>query len=530
MALFPDLGSWLLRSVRRDDLPDSPVFAIERLNTLPRPLQDADKDTLVGAVLTMSSSLQLALEMMLELLPQEKSRDRLGEVLCPTLGHLLASLQSTLFSFEQVSTVPTQLPTDGLIKTPPEPPTTPVPDDPRRHQPPHLAAARHEPPVLTRPSPGCSPTSSPRRAEESQPITEKFPPLQDSSTPRQRHVEAQDSQQTGLVKALQAEMRVQAAIHVAVESLEFAEGQLKLVKEINGLHGGSTWPFLVLMRTCPLFLKCPGSQLTMHIADGTGFDIVQKHFYEGYNRLLFRALDLERRECGSLPARSNQMSTLYAQEEQQQLPNGLRGCRPSPKRRQSVSFQHTLPTPPPTAVPRPTPVQTPYLDQRPLARRNTIQGIRQEGERLFTAYLCCNEDGAKQKTDPSTLGTRPTLKRRLSLAEELAMVGEDSESGYQDETSEMASSESEESDSESCNDSLDVMAREGESEGYSANGESAGETSTTDSENDDDGEDDGHREEMTIDAREFINGGHQCAITSTDKLPSRLPRLKQPLT
>jgi hypothetical protein len=110
------------------------------------------------------------------------------------------------------------------------------------------------------------------------------------------------------------------------------------------------------------------------------------------------------------------------------------------------------------------------------------------------------------------------------------MVGEDSESGYQDETSEMASSESEESDSESCNDSLDVMAREGESEGYSANGESAGETSTTDSENDDDGEDDGHREEKTIDAREFINGGHQCAITSTDKLPSRLPRLKQPLT
>jgi hypothetical protein len=43
-----------------------------------------------------------------------------------------------------------------------------------------------------------------------------------------------------LMKDLRAEMRVNAAIQVAVDSLEFAEGQLRIVKEVNRLKGGST--------------------------------------------------------------------------------------------------------------------------------------------------------------------------------------------------------------------------------------------------------------------------------------------------
>lgn len=244
MALFPDLGSWLLRSVRRDDFADSPIFAIERLNALPRPLEDADKDTLVGAVLTMSSSLQLGLAMLRERLPQEQSRDRLGEVLCPTLGHLLASLRTTMSSFDRdmsppSSTISTPLSADDCSKTP-RPPTTPVSDSPNSQHSPCPGSdvtADCEPPAPTRPPAACPP-------QHLQPFMEGFPPLsslQDNSF-RQRPTEAHDNHHSELVKALQAEMRVQAAIHVAVESLEFAEGQLKLVKEINGLHGGSKWP------------------------------------------------------------------------------------------------------------------------------------------------------------------------------------------------------------------------------------------------------------------------------------------------
>jgi hypothetical protein len=45
-----------------------------------------------------------------------------------------------------------------------------------------------------------------------------------------------------LMKDLRAEMRVNAAIQVAVDSLEFAEGQLQIVKEVNRLKGGSSYP------------------------------------------------------------------------------------------------------------------------------------------------------------------------------------------------------------------------------------------------------------------------------------------------
>src|SRR5689334_9692696 len=77
----------------------------------------------------------------------------------------------------------------------------------------------------------------------------------------------------------------------------------------------------------------------------------------------------------------------------------------------------------------------------------------------------------------------------MSLADELAMVGEDSESGYQDETSEMASSASEvESDLESCSNSRSMMGRHDESEECSTNGGSDGEDSAVESVEEEEGE------------------------------------------
>ncbi len=123
--------------------------------------------------------------------------------------------------------------------------------------------------------------------------------------------------------------------------------------------------------------------------------------------------------------------------------------------------------------------------------------------------------------DPGALEPRPPLKRRLSLAEELAMVGEDSESGCQDETSEMASSASEleESDAESCNDSQDGISRGDESEEYSTHGESAGEESAVDS------GDDGDDGDKTLDALD-TGSRSQPAVTSTGRSQSRLPRFQ----
>lgn len=105
--------------------------------------------------------------------------------------------------------------------------------------------------------------------------------------------------------------------------------------------------------------------------------------------------------------------------------------------------------------------------------------------------------------------TKPALKRRLSLADELslAMVGEDSESGYHDETSEMASSASEMEESE-VESSINGLQDESE---YSANGESAGEESTYDS---------GDSEDRTLDALHPAIGANRPR--------SRLPRYQQP--
>ncbi|KAK4233262.1 hypothetical protein C8A03DRAFT_39043, partial [Achaetomium macrosporum] len=434
MDLLPDLGSWLLRSVRRDHFTDSPVFAVERLNTLPRPLRDADKEILVGAVLTMSSSLTLALGMLQELLPQEKSQERLGEVLCPTLGHLVASLQSTLSSFDWKA--PPQSQALGLSASPaantPERIKSHVPDEGAKYKPapgPARPATAIDERLIAplgwpnnRPaisSSGLRPSSRPATS-----YTERFPPLQrdvDGEPNRQLQikVDVQSRPETQLAKALQAEMRVQAAIHVAIESLEFAESQLKVVKEVNQLHGGN-------------------------------FDILQKHFYAGYNRLLVRALELQRRELGLLQDGDSPIPLPSVQSTPRRPLNGYSALQRSLHRQPSVSFD-TCPTP----TPRLTGVaHAGDPERRPLGRRNTIQGIRPE--------------------DSRTTSTRPPLKRRLSLAEELAMVGEDSENGYQDETPEIEPSSESDDDSdtfETGSEPRDMMARERgeESEEYSTN-------------------------------------------------------------
>ncbi|KAJ4286857.1 hypothetical protein N0V88_007869 [Collariella sp. IMI 366227] len=239
MALFPDLGSWLLRSVRRDNFTDNPILAVEKLNALPSPLQDADKEVLIGAVLTISSSLHLALGILQDILPQEKSQERLGEVLCPTLSHLDASLRGTLSAFDwRGSQHTTQAPTPRSATTP-EPESEPTAGIPTNtsHQ-----AQRLPPEDEPGPAEPLTPRPASSYAGSSQHTsTEEFPPLHPYSLPiHQLHVEdVQPRPELQLVKALQAEMRVQAAIHVAIESLEFAETQLKVVKEVNQLHGGA---------------------------------------------------------------------------------------------------------------------------------------------------------------------------------------------------------------------------------------------------------------------------------------------------
>lgn len=108
------------------------------------------------------------------------------------------------------------------------------------------------------------------------------------------------------------------------------------------------------------------------------------------------------------------------------------------------------------------------------------------------------------------------------------MAGEDSESGYQDETSEMASSGSElESDFESGRGSQDMVVHSHESEERSVSGQSAGERSAANSEY---GEDPGYK---TVHGPDTTGGGQESdrsSVASSRRPHSRLPRLRQPPT
>ncbi|KAK3984424.1 hypothetical protein QBC44DRAFT_385751 [Cladorrhinum sp. PSN332] len=404
MALFPDLGSWLFRSVKRDNFTESPVLAIERLTSQPRPIGDSDKDTLVGAMLTLGSSLNQALNMVLEILPEDKSGERLGEILCPTLGQLLVSLQSTLSSFEpreeedrprrhppQVRSLhrlkhsrsesalrstmmrqPSRPLTPVLIKKK-SPPQTPMTTQPQQ------TSRGYSPPRFS-----SSPTKySPRDSTFN---TEQFPAFQ--SLPEEYTQPRRDSAvSTGtrssvreLAVEIQSELRVQAAIQVAVESLEFAEGQLQMVKAINRLNGGN-------------------------------FEKLQRHFYTGYNNLLIKALQLEQREFSDESEAEQQPLPTALPAPQQQMRQQSRPVT-GHKQQPSVHVSFPIDMPTPSSSPRredSRQVSNSMTDPQPLTRRNTIQGIKEED------------------------APRPAIKRRLSLAEELALAGDSEEDDYDDD-------------------------------------------------------------------------------------------------
>ncbi|KAK4160536.1 hypothetical protein QBC43DRAFT_325152 [Cladorrhinum sp. PSN259] len=409
MALFPDLGSWLFRSVKRDSFTESPVLAIERLTTQPRPIGDSDKDTLVGAMLTLGSSLNQALNMVLEILPEDKSGERLGEILCPTLGQLLVSLQNTLSSFEPREEEEEEE-EDGYNhrRHPPQ--------VQRLHRLKHSrsesalrptmmrqpSASRPLTPILIKKkSPPQTPRTGPARfsyspakysSSESTLNTEQFPVFQ--SLPEEYTQPRRDSSvSTGtrgsvreLAVEIQSELRVQAAIQVAVESLEFAEGQLQMVKAINRLHGGN-------------------------------FEKLQRHFYAGYNNLLIKALQLEQREFSD-DSESEQQPPPRAlpapQQLQQQQPQTRQQSSPLVGHKQQASIHVSFPTnmPTPSSSPRrdeSRQVSNSMPDPQPLIRRNTTQGIKEED------------------------APRPAIKRRLSLAEELALAGDSDEDEYDDD-------------------------------------------------------------------------------------------------
>ncbi|KAK4244605.1 hypothetical protein C7999DRAFT_17143 [Corynascus novoguineensis] len=453
MALLPD---WLLLRLRRDESTvNSPVLAVEKLNSLPPPLGDADKEVLVGAVLTMSSSLHLALGMLREMLPQETSQDRLGEVLCPTLGSLLDSLQSTLCSFDRSGG--SRQAAGSSSPTSPPSGSTPDPATPRvvingagkQQLPPRwdgrvTAAKKGEHASFTRP---------PSRPQSARAETERFPSLTQGDHSAgatgghhlQIEVDIRRRPATHLVTALQAEMRVQAAIKVAVESLEFAEGQLQMVKEVNRLHGGST------------------------------------HFYGGYNRLLSRALELQRRE---LEVQSGARESLISVASSSSSSNPAAGTIPLCERARDNDNNintNTNNTPSLFKASRPSSLQPPLHEAAEI-----LVMLRFKGDR-WSEGIRYRASGRRATTDSGSSRTKPPLRRRMSLADELAMAGEDSESAYHDETSEMASSASElESDFESCNDPRVLSGRNDDSEEHSTYGESTGDESAFDSPDEDD--------------------------------------------
>ncbi|KAK5655620.1 hypothetical protein OQA88_5551 [Cercophora sp. LCS_1] len=408
MSLLPDFNlTWLLRSVRGEifSVHSNPILVINRLNAL-RPLGDADKDALLGAILSLGPSLQMALTMLLELLPQDESRERLGEVLCPTLGQLHKLLTLTLTSFERrgVGNIGGG---KGLERGERGKKARSEPRTPKRP-----ATARDVPSIRV---------EEERRPHTARPEFPMPPPfgmgmnlgmgvgmgmgMGGLGTVFERRDPAAD---LALQKELRAEMRVNAAIQVAVDSLEFAEGQLRIVKEVNRLSGGS-------------------------------FELLQRHFYEGYNRILFRALELERREFDSPPYAASVADPEPAASESQ-------GATEETHHQLSVSFDSPVALPP--LPPMGSPKRSPVAPRRYLTRRNTAQGIAEKD-------ALRGEQKAK-------------LKRRLSLAEELALADDDDDD---DDYSGSGGGESDDEQDEGMTDSNPNLKQQSESESSEAESE-----------------------------------------------------------
>ncbi|KAK1750131.1 hypothetical protein QBC47DRAFT_394656 [Echria macrotheca] len=390
MALLPDLGTWLLRSVWRDSLSSGPVAIVEKLSAS-RPLRHGDKDALLGAVLALGPSLQLALQMLLELLPEDESRERLGEVLCPTLGQLHRALSDVLTAFDRPGKDPPAPEKHGFLG-----PTLTTAPRPRT---PHWPAKTASPPSGDRKRPSWSPAKPPSSPVSAPAPTSHLPhpdttsltvpsaspallPVPEISVPwsprehrtaflSQFHHPASNTPDPSLMKELRAEMRVNAAIQVAVDALEFADGQLRIVRS----H-----------------------------ASPESSEMLGSHFYEGYNRILLRALELERREFDSPPyAASLVDGASYSQSHMGKGPEEEEASK------MSITFG--------------SPERLPVLPRDQgrdggvnggggrgvPVRRNTTQGI----------------------SEPDNSMRRTKLKRRLSLAEELALAcdGDSDEEG-----------------------------------------------------------------------------------------------------
>jgi hypothetical protein len=189
--------------------------------------------------------------MLLEVLPEDSSRERLSEVLCPTLGHLLASLQNTLSSLEQKPTVPAAGASSPISTKKSHSPVSNgkgSQPSPERLQTVAAGVRRDEAeatPPRSSHSDSAIRTPTAKALQNGNRI-ERFPPLENGTATHHPRTCVAESPDMALVGALRAEMRVQAALRVAVDSLEFAEDQLKLVKEVNQLHGGSEWQRLTL--------------------------------------------------------------------------------------------------------------------------------------------------------------------------------------------------------------------------------------------------------------------------------------------
>lgn len=119
--------------------------------------------------------------------------------------------------------------------------------------------------------------------------------------------------------------------------------------------------------------------------DTEGFDVLQRHFYEGYDRLLLRAVELERLEFGLPPDRGSLTAVGNPGGARQPLQHQRRPVSNSrrPKAQQAVTFSPMLPVPPPVPTSPLSALQSASSGGRPLARRNTIQGIKQEGTYLI---------------------------------------------------------------------------------------------------------------------------------------------------
>lgn len=276
---LPDIGTWLFRrgdSDRKRVAAENPVAIVKQLDghiktlkkaKLPHSLKDADKDALVGAMLMMGKSLQDALNLfMSEVLPHDEYPKGWNEVLSGTLGGLHRALENTLITLES----PHSVAENGLsmkqqqesMKTR----TLSLEMDEAAMKP-GLNRSESAPAAPTTQgeiSPDFPPLGPPLRLA---PVPERFEPAYEY-----RDLAAENpGVSMAVIQELRAEMRVNAAIQLAIESLEFTEGQLQLVKQVNKAAG----------------------------ANGANLEPVQQHFYEGYDRILRRAVELERRDMST---------------------------------------------------------------------------------------------------------------------------------------------------------------------------------------------------------------------------------------